>query len=934
MENVTMNKPFYYLDQYAAAVFGTLLISLVIFLSGYTARPENTAIKPDSLQLNPFVEAGFPFISTAIDARRLGASFPDDNIAARTLALQLGDSAYACFDTDLLRWSVGWTGKFLPMVSMAQISYKDFFNKNNKVTTLSGDPKIATGLYAGWSAGKPSFEGILTTPQNTDDLAWGPMPAEKGRFSGVYVYGDKAVLSYTVGKTKVLELPGSVRFEDQTVFTRTFQMDGSAEDLFLAAAEVRGAAASSQKGRFAYIYHHTNKDSVTAIGVLGKGSVAVKPGVSKNQYLTLQTSAGTKESRFSLAIWKGPASKIAAFEKFCRKTNISFPDMQKGGPAHWGPTVTTSGKLSPDTAAYVTDILTLPSVNPWKRNVRVADISFFKDGRAAAVTFEGDVWTVDGIDKNLKNITWKRFASGLHEPMSVEVVRDTIYVFGREGIVRLLDLNKDGEADFYENFSNVMLQSSESREWAADMVYAPDNSFYIAKGGAQSNGPGVTSQVAKGFRAGSKQDGTVLKISPDGRQSEIIATGLRGPYLGIHPETGMLTASDQQGNFVPSTPIYLIRKGDYFGVPPTKHRSDNPEIAPPLAWIPHSEDRSSISQAWITGNKMGPLSGNLIHFSFAHPGLFRVVIDSTSGMMQGGVSFIAANYPAPTSKGAMNPVDEQLYITGFNLWGSSSTGLSALLRLRYTGKPSYMPGHFGASKDGIMLGFDFELDSTTVMTTTDFTVKRWNYERTEAYGSGHFKLDGTKGEETLDVLGTYVSADRKKLFLAVEDIREVMQMEVSYKLLAKDGHRVQDKFWFTINKTASLKPEALGFKHVDIAGLVAAKKQAPSVAGDKVVSAERGKLLFQTMACAGCHSEGLKTDGMYGPPFQHLYKAERQFEDGSKTIADEKYIRESILNPSLKVVKGYSPEMPSFEGILSDSDIDSIILHIRSLSKK
>jgi glucose/arabinose dehydrogenase/cytochrome c2 len=921
--------------RYAGIFLVTCLIPLCIFLTSYTPGRVSGLKGSDTLALNPFVEPGFPFISSAIDARRIGAAFPGDNIAARTLALQLGDSAYACFDTDLLRWSVGWTGKFLPMVSMAQISYQDFFNKNNKVTTLSGVPKIATGAYAGWSASKPGFAENSKDPKKEDEISWAPLPADKGRWNGVYVDGKQVILQYSVGKSEISELPGSAVFEGGTVFTRGFQIGAAASDLFLVAAEVIGAASNIQKGQFAYIFQGAGKDTVTAIGILGKGGRSLKPGVADNRYLTLQSPASAGQTEFAVAIWKGPADKIPAFEKFCRKYKITFPAFKKGGSAHWPGEVVTRGKLSPDTAAYVTDLLTLPLSNPWKRNVRVADIAFFKDGRAAAVTFEGDVWMISGIDKNLSAIRWKRYASGLHEPMSVEVVQDTVYIFGREGIVRLHDLNGDGEADYYENFSNVMLQSAESREWAGDMVYGPDKSFYIAKGGAQSNGPGVTPQVAKGFRAGSKQDGTILKISPDGRQAEVFATGLRGPYLGIHPQNGTLTASDQQGNFVPSTPIYLIRKGDYYGVPPTRHRDDNPEIAPPLTWIPHSEDRSSISQAWITGNKMGPLSGNLIHFSFAHPGLFRVLIDSTADVIQGGVSFIQANYPAPTSKGTVNPVDQQLYITGFNLWGSSSTGLSALLRLRYTGQPSYMPAGFSAAKDGIMLRFDSPLDSAAATDPSRYTLRQWNYQRTEAYGSGHFKTDGTSGEETLPVLAAYLSSDKKKVFLLVRDVQPIMQMEVAYDLRAGDGHNIKDKFWFTINKPAHVKPQDLGFKNVDLGLLSAAKKEkhGPQPA-DQKASAERGKLLFQTMACAGCHSEGMKTDGMYGPPFQHLYNAERHFEDGSKTIADEKYLRESILNPSLKVVKGYSPEMPSFEGILSDSDIDSIILHIRSLSKK
>lgn len=611
-----------------------------------------------------------------------------------------------------------------------------------------------------------------------------------------------------------------------------------------------------------------------------------------------------------------------------------MPDFQKGGPAYWNETVVTKGKLSPDTAAYVTDQLMLPLPNPWKRNVRVADIAFQQDGRGVAVTFEGDVWTIDGIDKGLQNMQWKRFASGLHEPMSVEIIRDTIYVFGREGIVRLHDLNRDGSADFYENFSNVMSQSAESREWAADMVTAPDGSFYIAKGGSQSNGPGVTKQVTKGFREGSRHQGSVLKISRDGLSFEVIATGLRGPYLGVHPQKGFLTGSDQQGNFVPSTPIYLIKKGDYFGVPASEHRTDHPSITPPLTWIPHRIDRSSISQAWITSDKMGPLSGNLIHFSFARPGLFRVLIDSSAKITQGGVSFINANYPAPTSKGATNPKDGQLYATGFNLWGSASTGISSFLRLRYTGKPNYLPNDFRAGSQGIMLSFDTELDPASVTDAGHFEVKRWNYKRTEEYGSGHFKLDGTSGEETLSVVASYISADRKKILLLVPDMKEVEQMDVGFKVLAKDGKQIDDHFYFTVNNLSRLEPAQFGFPNPDLS-LLTAKKEEPATQPVVVTpaSAEKGKELFQKMACFGCHSEGTKTEGMYGPPFKNLYKSVRHFEDGTTAIADEKYIKESILNPGVKIIKGYNEEMPSFMGILTENDIESVTLYIKSLKK-
>ncbi|CAG5018781.1 hypothetical protein DYBT9275_06070 [Dyadobacter sp. CECT 9275] len=911
-----------------SAVCVVFLASLL--LTGYTdITSTSSAYATDTLEFGSFVEPSFPYIPAAIDARKLGAGFPDDNQAARTLAVKLGDSAYVCFDTDRLRWSVAWTGKFLPMVSMAQVSYKDFFNKNNSISTLTGVPKIATGLYPGWSNHKSDYSNITSKQPE-----WGPIPAEKGRWKGVYVHGDKAIFNYSVGRTNVFEMPGSARLEDQVIFTRTIRMNGPSEDLYLTAAEVRGASASERRGGITYVYHGAGKDTVTAIGILGKGNIDWQTEADGNRYLTVKIPAGAAREA-TVAIWKGPSKKRSVFEKFCKKTHITFPDFTAGGPAPWKETVLTQGELSPDTAAFVTDRLTLPLHNSWKRNVRVADIAFFRDGRAAVVTFEGDVWTIDGISSGLQNLKWRRIASGLHEPMSVEIVNERVYVFGREGIVLLRDLNGDGVTDFYENFSNIMPQSSESREWAADMVTAPDGGFYIAKGGSLSNGPGVTAPVAKGFRAGSSLSGTILKIAPDGLKYEVIATGLRGPYLGINARTGMLTASDQQGNFVPSTPIYLIKKGDYYGVEPTRHRNDNPSVAPPLTWIPHSVDRSSISQAWVTSTKMGPLNGNLIHFSFGHPGLFRVLIDSTSQVIQGGVSFIQAAYPAPTSKGAMNPLDEQLYVAGFNLWGSSSNGLSALLRLRYTGKPSYMPNLFRAGKQGIILGFDSELKAEEATAVSSFLVKRWDYKRTEEYGSGHFKTDGTPGEETIPVAASYLSADRKKVLLLIPEMTEVMQMEVSYRLLAKDGHQINDQFWFTVNKVGELRLAQEGFEDVNLALLTAPKQEAaPSAKNGELVTVQRGKELFQRMACSGCHSEGLRTKGMYGPPFQGMYNSERLFDDGTKTIADEKYLRESILTPSLKIVKGYNEEMPSFAGVLSDPDIESIILYIKSLSGK
>src|SRR5207244_7469798 len=158
---------------------------------------------------------------------------------------------------------------------------------------------------------------------------------------------------------------------------------------------------------------------------------------------------------------------------------------------------------------------------------------FFKYGRAAAGTFDGDVWMIAGLRGELSEVSWRRFASGLHEPLGICIREDDLFVFDRNGIWRLRDSAGRGEADVHELFSNAFAQTAETREFATGMRLAPDGSFIIAKGGQQSSTIG-------------KHNGTVMRVSPDGREGTVLGWGLRMPFIGVHPKTGLVTASDQQ----------------------------------------------------------------------------------------------------------------------------------------------------------------------------------------------------------------------------------------------------------------------------------------------------------------------------------------------------------------------------------------------------
>ena len=912
-----------------------IVVSSAILLSGCATETEPiTEANYEEEEFAHFVEPDFPFITTSLDARGLGQGFPvEKNITARALALRLGEEAYACFDTDMLRWTVAWTGDFMPMNTMAQISYRDFFNKKNQMPVIAGKPKIATGVYPGWSGAEPQFEDPRAPSRNPDGPSWGPLPQDMGRWNGVYLAGDQVVMSYTVRGSQIYELPGSVKIKEETGFTRTLNVGKPLKGLSMIVAEVTDGVRNEISDNTAFIYNGSNEDSVTAIGVVSDAS-GVGVNIKENRYATIRIPASNENLKFTVVMWRGPASQRGIFKQMVEKAETELPDFRDGSDDRWDKTVVTRGKTSPDTAAYVTDILTLPVPNPWRRNVRVVDVGFFDDSRAALVTFEGDVWIVEGIDRRLRKLKWRRYASGLYEPQSLEVVQDTVYVFGKEGIVRFHDLNRDGVADYYENFSNVMEQSIESREWAAGMVAAPDGGFYISKFGALNGGPETSSpNIFMGFRAGSYHDGSILKVSKDGRSVETYATGFRGPYIGVHPETGVVSASDQQGNYVPSTPVRLVKKGDYFGVPATAHADTARKITPPLTWIPHSVDRSGMSQIWITSGRMGPINDEMVHISYGRPGLFRVLMDSVDNVVQGAVAVIPGYYPGPTMKSALNPEDGQLYIAGFSLFGASPGELSAFIRVRYTGEESLMPEKFQVREGGVMIRFATELDEETASDLNNYHIKRWNYLRSPKYGSGHYKPDGTAGEESLPVLGAYLSDDRRAVFVVVPDMKEVMQMELSYNIRSASGTVMDDALWFTVKNVAKPDFLAQGFSNINVEELLADADSKIAMEGTaEKPSAELGMQLFRGKGCVACHSTDNESAGRLAPGLKGLYGSERSFTDGSSTVANEDYIREAILKPAEKIVKGYDDEgMPSFMGILSDRDIESMTLYIKEL---
>lgn len=97
----------------------------------------------------------------------------------------------------------------------------------------------------------------------------------------------------------------------------------------------------------------------------------------------------------------------------------------------------------------------------------------------------------------------------------------------------------------------------------------------------------------------------------------------------------------------------------------------------------------------------------------------------------------------------------------------------------------------------------------------------------------------------------------------------------------------------------------------------------------KLSPVEAGKKVYQMRGCGQCHS----TDGSSGngPTFKGVWGTERRMVDGGKATFDENYVRESILQPKAKVLVGYEPVMPTFQGRIKDEEITALIAYLKSL---
>jgi cytochrome c oxidase subunit II len=191
---------------------------------------------------------------------------------------------------------------------------------------------------------------------------------------------------------------------------------------------------------------------------------------------------------------------------------------------------------------------------------------------------------------------------------------------------------------------------------------------------------------------------------------------------------------------------------------------------------------------------------------------------------------------------------------------------------------------------------------------------------------------------TEDVLHVPVNRDVRMIIQSADVLHSLFIPNFRVKMDAVPG-RYTD-LWFHATKTGEfpiLCAEYCGTSHSDMLTKVVVhepggyeKWQKDMIAEqDKIEPVKLGGLMYQKQGCAACHS----VDGSrgIGPSWKGIFGKPEKLSGGASVVVDENYIRESITDPAAKIVDGYAPSMPTYQGKLNDRQLSGIIEYIKTL---
>lgn len=435
--------------------------------------------------------------------------------------------------------------------------------------------------------------------------------------------------------------------------------------------------------------------------------------------------------------------------------------------------------------SYDLSTLSTPGFNP-----KVGAMAFLPHGRLLVTTWDtvGGVYLLDGLTtRNGSDIGVKRIASGLAEPLGIEVVNGEIYVLQKQELTKLIDHDGDGIIDEYRTICNSWGATADFHEFSFGLVYK-EGYFY------------ATLSMAMRLTSDEKQlpdRGRTIKISMDGT-FESVNFGLRTPNgigLGVDNELFVL---DNQGQWLPGNKLIHVREGDFNGMGWgwLDESAPMPPMVPPAIWLPENEVANSPSEPVLI--KEGTYKGQMLHGDVTHGGIKRDFLEKVDGRYQGAVFRFSQGFAAGVNRLRWGP-DGALYVGEVGMapggwsWQNQTAGLQ---KLTYNGKGTFEMLAVRAKPKGFEIEFTQPLDKDAIAGMKNLLIQQWWYQPTPKYGGPKMDLTDLKASRMT------LSEDGTRLYLEIPNLRKehVVYFRLPDALKSASGQGLwTSEAWYTLN---------------------------------------------------------------------------------------------------------------------------------------
>lgn len=466
--------------------------------------------------------------------------------------------------------------------------------------------------------------------------------------------------------------------------------------------------------------------------------------------------------------------------------------------------------------SYVVETIQIPE----GVKAEIGALEFLPDGRLAVGFIRGEIMFYDPETEG-----WELFAEGLHEPLGMKVIDESeILVMQRPELTRVKDTDGDGRSDYFETVTDAFGITGNYHEFNYGPVEDEEGNIFIALNSA-SNGGDIQPEVRGRLDTSGRVDqgmfsvvpyrGWVMKLHPDGFL-EPYASGFRSPNgIGFDPE-GELFVTDNQGDWVGTSTLFHIQKGNFYGHPASLIWKEGWDRGNPFE-LPVEELNAMRTQAavlfpqdiiansptepvWdVTEGKFGPFAGQMFvgEMNLSSSRIVRVMLEEVNGVIQGACT------PFLGEESRIRIGNNRLaFAPDGSLWAGQAQygwgGDNGIQRIVYTGKPPFDILNMSLSNKGFELTFTEPVDRLSSENLENYLFSRFYYEYHSKYGSD--RID----EKEVGVLGVELSEDRNKVLLKLEELLPgyIYRLDLR-ELKNENGDLLKDRVvWYTLNRLA------------------------------------------------------------------------------------------------------------------------------------